>query len=45
MHCGLLSGYTLIAWLATLVWSGLVWRGVWSDGSRLEISITQANDK
>lgn len=53
---GLLSGHTLIAlpadllWPAVLcsrlVWYGVVWSGLaWCDGSSVEISITQANDK
>lgn len=37
------SAHWLPAWLP---WSGRVWRGlVWCDGSSVEISITQANDK
>lgn len=44
---GLLSGHTLIALASDLVaWLGPLWCGVvCCDGSSVEISITQANDK
>lgn len=41
----LLCARCALAWFG-MVWFGLVWSGlVWCDGSSVEISITQANDK
>lgn len=43
---GLLSGHTLIALASDLARLGPLWCGVvCCDGSSVEISITQANDK